>query len=377
MSRIYTPFVRAAICLTKALNLKGSDRNEVTRRIESFFRYSELKNVKIEGVSDLQSGSEFSENYVIDLCKVPEKDYRILNIADIHFSDYDYRLVYGFNAMRKVRRLVKKYRPDLITMSGDQTCDEGALYSIKYLVRCFEKFGIPWAPVFGNHDDESNCDLNYLADIMLEGKHCLFRKGSPSMGCGNYVLKIANGEKPVHSIFMMDFHHGIVNEAQEKWFAEGAATVNCECSVLGHIPVPEFEIAFNEASTDGKEKYRDGFNAAGVRGEKVCCVREDGRAVRSSFFSKIRESGNTKFIFCAHDHLNDFSLDYEGIRLTYMLKTGKGAGNTHGMNGATLITIGNEGIKNVSHITASYHFPTVIQSVDFENGRTVRINKSK
>lgn len=371
MSRIYTPFVRAAISITRLLGLKGGDGSELSRRIESFARYGELKNTKFYGNSPSEAPVDFSSADVFEIHKTPGKDYRILNIADIHFSDYDYRLIYGFNAMRKVRRLVRKYRPDLITMSGDQTCSEGSVYSAAYLVRCFEKFGIPWAPVFGNHDDESNCDLNYIADEMLKGEHCLFKKGHPSMGCGNYVLKILSGEKPVHSIFMMDFHHGTVNGAQEEWYSDGARQMNCECSVLGHIPVPEFEIAFEQASTDGKKTFRGGYNACGVRGEKICCVREDGKAVPSSFFRRIKESGNTKFIFCAHDHLNDFSLDYGGVRLTYMLKTGKGAGNTHGMNGATLITVGDSGIKNVSHITASYGFPFVIQSADFRDGKCI------
>jgi len=373
MARTWTPFVKAAIKLCTVLKIAGSDRNEFTRRIRSFSEYDRLKITKLHGFPTEVTDSSFCEEDIFTFTKKKGEDFRILNIADIHLSDYDYRLMYGFNAMRKVRRLVRAVKPQLITLSGDQTCDEGALYSIRYLTRQLDRFGIPWAPVFGNHDDESNCDLNYLADVMLGGKNCVFRKGSADMGCGNYVLQIAEEgtQRPVHSIFMMDFHHGIVNPVQEKWFSEGAKQIKGECSVLGHIPVPEFEFAFNEASTDGKHSYRGGFNAVGVKGEKVCCVRENDEAMPSSFFEKIRQSGNTKFILCGHDHLNDYSLDYKGIRLTYMLKTGKGAGNTHGMNGASVITIGDEGIKNISHITVSYHFPQTIQSADFSGGKTI------
>jgi hypothetical protein len=55
------------------------------------------------------------------------------------------------------------------------------------------------------------------------------------------------------------------------------------------------------------------------------------------------ELGSTKAIFCGHDHLNDFSVTYKGIRLTY----GKSIDylayynikNSHWQRGGTVIEI--------------------------------------
>lgn len=54
-----------------------------------------------------------------------------------------------------------------------------------------ESFGIPWAPIFGKHDDEGNCDLNFIADTMLTAPNCILKKGDPEMGVGNYIINIA------------------------------------------------------------------------------------------------------------------------------------------------------------------------------------------
>ena len=49
---------------------------------------------------------------------------------------------------------------------------------------------------------------------------------------------------------------------------------------------------------------------------------ETGRVIYSGMgedevFETVQALGSTKAIFCGHDHYNNFSLDYKGIRLTY------------------------------------------------------------
>ena len=101
------------------------------------------------------------------LHKQPDKDFVILNITDPHFADYDVRALMAFTESVTIKRLVKKVKPDLITVTGDLVCSDCASYSIKRICSLFESFGIPWAPVFGNHEDESNMDKNYMADVFL------------------------------------------------------------------------------------------------------------------------------------------------------------------------------------------------------------------
>ena len=61
--------------------------------------------------------------------------------------------------------------------------------------------------------------------------------------------------------------------------------------------------------------------------------------ITSGLFDKIAELGSTTHIFVGHDHINSLSVTYDGVRLTYGLKTGPTCYFEEEMQGATLITI--------------------------------------
>lgn len=290
------------------------------------------------------------------LTKEAGEDFVILNFTDMHFADYDYRAFTAFLASATMKRLVKKVQPDLITVSGDIVCTESTVFAIKRFTDLMNSFGIPWAPVFGNHDAEGNCDANYLADIMMQSPYCLFKKGDPSMGCGNYIINIAeqtDGEqKIVNSLILMDTHGSHLNETQVEWYkwaAKGIQTVTgeaTETTVLFHIPNVQYQYAYDAAWDSEQKKWRDGFDASGEWNEKICCPRDaDGNPVDNGFFSAVKEVGTTKSIFCGHEHMNNFSIVYEGVRMTYTLKVGMGSGFKPGFNGGTQINISDSGVS--------------------------------
>ena len=49
--------------------------------------------------------------------------------------------------------------------------------------------------------------------------------------------------------------------------------------------------------------------------------------------------------------MNDFSVVWDGIRLTYTMKVGKSSGYQPGFDGGTVITVGRGGIKRITHKT--------------------------
>ena len=59
------------------------------------------------------------------------------------------------------------------------------------------------------------------------------------------------------------------------------------------------------------------------------------------FWNYIKSQGSTKAIFVGHDHINDSSIEYEGIRLTYGAKVG--TYDYHDQQGANKITINDDG----------------------------------
>ena len=71
---------------------------------------------------------------------------------------------------------------------------------------------------------------------------------------------------------------------------------------------------------------------------KVCCSDYP-----SSLFDRMLELGSTKAVFCGHDHYNNMSLEYKGIRLTYGMSIDylamPGIENDTAQRGAELITL--------------------------------------
>lgn len=319
---------------------------------------------KGEASSDIFSAEkEYTLEDTSVLKKEKGRDFVILNLADVHFSDYDMRALYAFEGTATIKRLVAKIKPDLITVSGDIVCGKSTKYSVSRFTDLMESFGIPWAPIFGNHDKEGNCDVDYLADIMMKSPSCIMRKGDSSMGVGNYIVNICEEDEngtlvPKESLIM---YYCRTPDAEKlktwySWAAEGVKKISggkAEAVVFSHIPLPEYQYAYDEAWDSENKRWRDGYKAYGELNETICVdFKEDGTPVLEGFFDVLKAHG-TEYFFCSHDHMNDFSLVYNGIRLTYMMKLGYGSGFQPGFNGGTVITVGENGIERITHKTVS------------------------
>ena len=278
------------------------------------------------------------------------RDFVILNITDIHYSDADVRLLMSIPAQRTIRRIIRTVKPDLITVTGDIVCGKYTHGSIKRFTRFMESFNTPWAPVFGNHDDNGDCDLNYLADAMMSGRHCLMAKGDASLGVGNYIVNIGRGGHVVHSLIMAHTHTTHLNAAQIAWYEWAARGVQAPSTVFFHIPCVQYQYACDE-QWDATARIWSQSSASGEVNEKICCHRtKDGVPLDNGFFDRVLSVGTTKNIICGHEHMNNFSAVYKGIRLTYTMKVGKGSGYQPGFNGASVITVNDTGVSSITHV---------------------------
>ncbi len=327
---------------------------------EGFSALRGRKSMKNERFIGTPSTDTAADDCVFTLLKQPGRDFVILNFTDPHFADYDYRALLAVTESVTMRRLVKAVKPDLITVTGDLVCSEWAAHSLKKICALFESFGIPWAPVFGNHEDESNMDKNYMADVFLSCPHCLFKKNDPAMGVGNYIIHIREGERLVEALFMMDSGHSQANEKQRAWFEKNAAEINrssgeqAEIAVMFHIPLPEYQYAYDAAWDIFPKRWKKEYKACGELHENICCEKRDGVPVQRGFFELMQRAGTVKHVFCGHEHLIDFSVLYKGIRLTYTMKVGKASGGGFGLNGGTEIRVGSGGITLIKQKTVSY-----------------------
>ena len=66
-----------------------------------------------------------------------------------------------------------------------------------------DKYGIPWAPVFGNHDNECKLGVAWQCEQFAKSKYCLFKRGDIT-GNGNYNIGIFNKGKLVRVVYMID-----------------------------------------------------------------------------------------------------------------------------------------------------------------------------
>ena len=314
------------------------------------------------------------------LKKDPKRDFRILNLTDSQLGDGEWLEDKKEKkiALYTIKELIERTRPDLITHCGDIAyADHASAY--KLFAEFMDGFGIPWAFVFGNHDGQGGVEpLKRAAKILTSGGKCLFEEGDIALGCGNYVIEIEEGGKPVHALIFMDSHDrkeytekdgkvclawSDVDQNQIEWYREEVKALSeagvKETTLLMHIPLYNYReaarAAFKEgldlASVppfDGGQKgcfnagYEDSF---GVMYEDICSYPTD-----NGFFDVIKECGSTKTVICGHDHVNSFAVTYEGVRLIYSLKTGPGCYWNPRLNGGTLLTIDESGKLTARHV---------------------------
>ena len=311
---------------------------------------------KTEFTAEKPADDEIKEgNNPVLLQKKKGRDFIILNITDIHYSDYDIRLPMSMVAAHTIKKLVKDVKPDLITVTGDTVCGKSGYFSLMRFIDMMESFSVPWAPIFGNHDDETNCDKFYQAREMMKAPHCLMQMGNPDFGCGNYCVCIKDENETVEALIMTDSKGGQMKDNLREWVIEKGKSLDAkETAVMMHIPLPEYQAAYDEAWDKDKKCWNDGFEAKGEQHEKICCQRDkEGNPCYKGTLEKLKEIPSLKHIICGHEHLNDWSILYNGIRLTYTLKVGEGSGHRKEFDGGTVITIGDNGIKSIVNRTKS------------------------
>ena len=325
--------------------------------------------------SEWSASDVFDEEDYIELEKTPGEDFVVLNLTDIQLSDTRMYDKHGTYSMELITKLIEDNDPDLITLSGDNAWD-----SVAYLdtIEFIDSFGIPWAPVMGNHDGEGCLSEFWVAYNLIAAENCLFQFGPKDMGYGNYIINITENGKIIHTFFMMDTHDsaeftledGTVIEGYDhlwdnqqewyKWAVEGIKDLaghTVESTVVIHIPVFEIHDAWNSVSIESEEEFGSinpaySLIASGKKGEESCPA-----PVNNGFFSLCKELGSTKNIIMGHDHRNDFSVLYEGIRLTYGVKSGFGSYWREDMIGGTTINVNSLGNASIEQ-----HYYSLIEN---------------
>lgn len=309
-----------------------------------------------------------------------DRDFRLMVLSDPQVDFFEKYKVVGSPGNDKtyefIEDFVKETDPDLVIINGDLVMNDNFLVSsapfFKRYAEIFEKLQKPWAFTFGNHDLDGRyendsatmdsqhfqCSKEKLITYFNENyKYCLLNTDEKCEdGGGNYFVNVRkrSGEL-VYSLCLFDcqfdeenytysyvptanqvsWYKDTINSLSDKEYGVNRNGKTVKSMIFNHVGIPEFKTAWDEAYNDGNvtEDYFYGHKFEGDYTNKYGDMPED-----EQIFSVAKNLGSTTAIFMCHHHDNDFSVNYQGIRLTFGQHSGyshnyRTTHKTHGNNG--------------------------------------------
>ncbi len=261
------------------------------------------------------------------LAKKPElkfnqdKKFKIVQFTDTHvmlmLGEPNWKAT--FETFSKV---LDAEKPDLVVLTGDIVTGAPTQKGWETVTGWIIQHKIPYAIVFGNHDDETDLTRTQLSDLIEKMPFSLMVGRTDHVSdYGNYLIQIqtSDGKSAAETLYFMDSNayatvpevgfYGWFQNDQIQWYRDQSQKikkandgVNIPAMAFFHIPLPEYAQA-----------YRNEKNPAiGVRLEDECSPD-----VNSGMFTAMLEGGDITATFVGHDHSNDYVSYLYGIALCY------------------------------------------------------------
>lgn len=283
-----------------------------------------------------------------------------------------------------IRSLVAQTDPDLIFITGDIVYgsfdDNGS--ALRWFCKLMDSFAIPWAPVFGNHDNESAMGVAWQCETLASSRYCLFSRGNVS-GNGNYTVGIADRNGLVRVLHMLDSNGcgdtqdpaviracGLYSD-QLAMLRDRTDRITAACGhavpafLAFHIPTEEFAEAERAAGycTEERKFYTIGVDVSAKNGDFGCKWEPYGTIRTEEPFMPLLKACHVDGLFAGHCHAINTCITYEGIRFVFGMKTGQYDYHIPGRLGGTLICLFD------SDFTVT-HTPSLCPYAPFPRGAT-------
>ncbi|MBQ9482076.1 MAG: metallophosphoesterase [Clostridia bacterium] len=321
--------------------------------------------------SDVQIIDAAQQRYVGRLTSRSEKLWATENVEKCAFSF--------------MREAVERIKPDMLVFAGDNVYGEfdDSGKSLERFIAETDGYGIPWAAVFGNHDNETKKGVEWICERYEGAKHCLFIRGDTGKleGNGNYNAGIFNGGELIEVLWFMDSHGQTAADirqnqyadagimpGQMKWYSCRMETIR---SIAGkypknigicHHPFKAFGAgAVKYGYVSARNEFKNGdkeFSPLVIpenpKGDFGRIGRDIGGFIDRDFaFHNLLEKYACEGWFFGHDHEVNASVLYGGVRYTFGLKSSRYDSYNPKDLGSTLITVNGERMS-VKHIYSNF-----------------------
>jgi predicted MPP superfamily phosphohydrolase len=269
-----------------------------------------------------------------------DKKFKIVQFTDTHIKAEDPKSEAAFKTIAEV---LDKEKPNLVVFTGDVVTGKPVDKGWEMVTKPVIERKLPFAVVFGNHDDENGMSRAQISELLVKMPGCLFvPKVENVFGFGNYVLEVkastGNGNSAL--LYCMDsnaystledvegygwFHFDQINWYREQSRKQAAANDKVlPALAFFHIPLPEY----NEAYKNEKNP------PIGLRLEDECSPK-----INSGMFTAMLECGDVMGTFVGHDHVNDYIAYLHGIALAYGRFSGGKTTYSETPNGGRIIEL--------------------------------------
>lgn len=280
----------------------------------------------------------------------PDGSFRLLQVSDPQDMVHPRRAM-----INMLDRAYDALDPDLVVFTGDNILGNHLLdfgpfritdvgdpkvtlrqmrRSLRHILLPLERRGIPFAMIYGNHDDMNDVSKQEQFRLYRAYGNCLpMNEDDPAVDCDTYNIPITGTDGRVKwNVYMLDSawndetgQHCRIKAETVRWYERTLDALREENGGISppslmflHVPLPQTEelcVPCGE-NDPGAVKTEKGFvrldetKATGTLGEPVSpCEDPDG------LFEAVQKGGDVRAVISGHDHANCFDGETRGVRL--------------------------------------------------------------
>lgn len=260
--------------------------------------------------------------------------------------------------LKMLNKTYDKVKPDLVVLTGDNILGnhlddapignrknvktkEGLVKRMRtalgHVLKPLEKRELPFAFIYGNHDDMNIISKKEQAEIYGEYKYCVpYNTEDNGVECDTYRIPIyaSDSEKLKYNIWMLDSAgsdengrptYSRVQPETIEWYENESRRIRLENNgpvmslMFQHIPIGEIDRLYEECKADDKgaikisdDKYvrLDSTKARGFAFEI-----EKNKEPDHGQLTALKKCGDVCGIVFGHDHMNSFVGEIDGVNI--------------------------------------------------------------